>query len=69
MVENGKNKLPACVVRSEGLAVRYFELSANGLFAANDAEYELLETDVLKQLPDPTPVPCGSRIYYEFIEL
>ena len=70
LVENGQNQLPACVVHTHSLAVRYFErCSSDGLFSANDAAYELLESDILRNLGDPTPIPRGSRIYYTFVEL
>ena len=56
------------------LAVRYFEGvtstgASSGLYAAQDAEYEVLRDDVIRNITAPAIVLRGSRVYYKFVEV
>ena len=60
------NTLPACIIRKEPLALRYFVHGPVGLYMANEDEFVILHKDILHKLQDPTPVQCGSRLYFKF---
>ena len=43
--------------------------ASSGLYAAQDAECEVLRDDVIRNITAPAIVLCGSRVFYKFVEV
>ena len=52
----------------EGLAVRYYDQTGDA-YSPQEASYAVLPEDIVKNLTEPTVVPRGSRIYYDFCDI
>ena len=60
------NNLPACITAKNPTAVLFFSMGPNGLYSANEDEHVASDQDIICNLPAPTAVQRGTRVYYKF---
>ena len=60
------NNLPACFTAKNPTAVLFYSMGPNGLYSVNEDEHVAPDEDIVCNLPAPTAVQRGSRVYYKF---